>query len=387
LKGCYHRGSRGCNSIGSGVVRRMMTTLTSTLYQPTVQNGISTNGTTTPNTIITSLASISTTLSSLSDSSTGRIMKRSHYSYAGPGRYGSNDHDHDHHHDHSDHPSYTNPSRHQPYTERGYTVGIGGPVGSGKTALVLALIERLAPKSRRQLQQQQEDIIHITPPLGVVTNDIFTQEDAQFLQKKQSVLEPHYIQAVETGGCPHAAIREDVSANLTACENITASLVLQQHQQHHNNTGDDSTTTTATATTPSTTTQSNWPPLLLCESGGDNLAANFSRELADLTLYVIDVAGGDKVPRKGGPGITQSDLLIVNKIDLADAVGADLSVMKRDADWMRRSHDANSAGSSPPLLPGPTIFASVRNGTSLDDIEAFILQEYEKAVKPFMGTE
>lgn len=185
--------------------------------------------------------------------------------------------------------------------------------------------------------------------VGVVTNDIFTQEDAEFLTRHQTTLPASLIRAVETGGCPHAAIREDISANLTACEELTESLKDKEE-----------------------------PALILCESGGDNLAANFSRELADLTLYVIDVAGGDKVPRKGGPGITQSDLLVINKIDLAEAVGADLNVMKHDADVMRQSqHHKNG----PEPLVGPTVFASVRNGTSVDDIEDFILQQYASATQ------
>ena len=149
-------------------------------------------------------------------------------------------------------------------------VGIGGPVGSGKTALVLSLCRRLR-ESRS---------------LGVVTNDIFTREDAEFLSRNDA-LPADRIRAVETGGCPHAAIREDCSSNLAALEALTASV---------------------------------GPELLLCESGGDNLAANFSDELADFTIYVIDVAGGDKVPRKGGPGVTQSDVLVVNKIDLDGAL-------------------------------------------------------------------
>lgn len=152
------------------------------------------------------------------------------------------------------------------WSKRAFTVGIGGPVGSGKTALVtklcLALRDRLS--------------------IGVVTNDIFTREDAEFLNRHK-ILPSERIMAIETGGCPHAAIREDVSANLSALRHLTTSVQPP-------------------------------PTLLLCESGGDNLAANFSRELADFTIYVIDVAGGDKVPRKGGPGITQSDLLIVNKV-------------------------------------------------------------------------
>lgn len=237
---------------------------------------------------------------------------RSHYTYANPGKWDSAA-QHNHRHD---------------WNERGYTVGIGGPVGSGKTALVLALTKLLAEKV----------------PLGVVTNDIFTQEDAEFLTRNEA-LPSHLIRAVETGGCPHAAIREDVSANLTACEELTDELKKENDSA---------------------------PALILCESGGDNLAANFSRELADLTLYVIDVAGGDKVPRKGGPGITQSDVLIINKIDLAEAVGADLDVMRKDADVMRSTSDENSIG--------PTVFASVRHGTAVDEIESFILESYEKAV-------
>ena len=276
------------------------------------------------------------------------VTKRSHYSYAdGPGRFAFSD----------EAASERHSKRLQTWGERGFTVGIGGPVGSGKTALVLALIKRLAAKTKDNY-----------PPLAVVTNDIFTQEDAQFLWKKQDVLSSKYIKAVETGGCPHAAIREDVSSNLTACEELTESLASED-----------------------------MPPLILCESGGDNLAANFSSELADLTLYVIDVAGGDKVPRKGGPGITQSDLLVINKIDLAEAVGADLGVMRRDADNMRsttrgldhehshdhshdhsHSHDHDAEASEQPES-GPTVFASVKNGTSLDEIEDFILEKYRKA--------
>jgi urease accessory protein len=174
--------------------------------------------------------------------------------------------------------------------------------------------------------------------LAVVTNDIFTQEDAEFLVRS-GCLPQNRIRAVETGGCPHAAIREDISANLTALEELT------RHHFHNN----------------SDTTQ-----LLFCESGGDNLAANFSSELADLTVYVIDVAGGDKVPRKGGPGITQSDVLVVNKIDLAEAVGADLAVMDRDAKLMRGK--------------GRTVFASVKQGTGLPEIQDFILDSHKAAM-------
>ncbi len=196
------------------------------------------------------------------------------------------DHDHEHrdlhghHHDHGRHPGLFRdrpPAGRRDYARRSFTVGIGGPVGSGKTALTLALCVRL----RERLS------------LGVVTNDIFTREDADFLHRHRA-LAAERIRAVETGGCPHAAIREDISHNLDALEQLTADV---------------------------------GPDLLLIESGGDNLAAQFSRELVDYTIYVIDVAGGDKIPRKGGPGITQSDLLVINKTDLAIYVGADLQVM------------------------------------------------------------
>ena len=253
---------------------------------------------------------------------------RSHYDYAGPGTFQQDDHSHSHSHSHA------TPHRHQSWKDRGFTVGIGGPVGSGKTALVLALTKMLQKDSQL--------------PLGVVTNDIFTQEDAEFLTRNNA-LPAHLIRAVETGGCPHAAIREDISANLTACEDLTETLRLEMEPS------------------------SQQISLILCESGGDNLAANFSKELADLTLYVIDVAGGDKVPRKGGPGITQSDLLIINKIDLAEAVGADLDVMRRDADRMRSSR--GGAGG----VVGPTVFASVRHGTAMQEIHEFVVAAYQKA--------
>ncbi|MBS0017038.1 MAG: urease accessory protein UreG [Arthrospira sp. SH-MAG29] len=167
-----------------------------------------------------------------------------------------------------------------------FRVGIAGPVGSGKTALLDALCK--AMRDRFQM--------------AVVTNDIYTQEDAQFLMRSQA-LEAERIIGVETGGCPHTAIREDASINLSAIQEL----------------------------------ESTFPDLdvVFLESGGDNLAATFSPELVDLTLYVIDVAAGDKIPRKGGPGITKSDLLVINKIDLAPFVGADLTVMERDTKKMR----------------------------------------------------
>lgn len=217
---------------------------------------------------------------------------------------------HHHHHDHMDHPGRFDDrarSLRRDFATRAFTIGIGGPVGSGKTALVLALCRALRDKLR----------------LGVVTNDIFTREDAEFLTRHEA-LPAGQIRAVETGGCPHAAIREDISPNLLALEDLMATR----------------------------------PELLIVESGGDNLAAQYSRELVDYTIYVIDVAGGDKVPRKGGPGITQSDLLVINKTDLAPHVGADLAVMDRDAKRMRGA--------------GPTVFAQVTRGVGVDDIAAHV---------------
>jgi urease accessory protein len=188
-------------------------------------------------------------------------------------------------------------------------------VGSGKTALMLKLCLALRE--------------HVS--LAAVTNDIFTKEDGEFLVR-HAALEPGRIRAVETGGCPHAAIRDDITANLLALEDLSDRFS---------------------------------PDLLLLESGGDNLAAHFSRELADYTIYVIDVAGGDKVPRKGGPGITQADLLVINKTDLAAAVGADLGVMARDAARMRGD--------------GPFLFAQVRNGIGVDVVVKHVLAALDEA--------
>ena len=191
-------------------------------------------------------------------------------------------------------------------------LGVAGPVGSGKTALVEALCRRL----RDRLE------------LAVVTNDIYTQEDAQFLTRA-GVLEPERIRGVETGGCPHTAIREDCSINRAAVGDLEAEFP-----------GLD---------------------LVLVESGGDNLAASFSPELVDLCIYVIDVAAGDKIPRKGGPGITRSDLLVINKIDLAPLVGADLSVMEHDTKRMRGER--------------PWCFTNLKNGVGLNQVVEFVLQQ------------
>jgi urease accessory protein len=188
-------------------------------------------------------------------------------------------------------------------------VGIGGPVGSGKTALTLALCKALRERYN----------------IAVVTNDIYTEEDAQFLVHNEA-LAPERIIGVETGGCPHTAIREDASINLEAVDRLNKRF-----------TGLD---------------------VIFIESGGDNLAATFSPELSDLTIYVIDVAAGEKIPRKGGPGITKSDLLVINKIDLAPMVGASLEVMDRDARKMRGER--------------PFVFSNLKTGQGLADIIAFV---------------
>ena len=188
-------------------------------------------------------------------------------------------------------------------------IGVGGPVGSGKTALLNALC-----KSMR-------DDYH----MAVVTNDIYTREDAEFLIRNEALAEDR-IMGVETGGCPHTAIREDASMNLNAVEDLTRK----------------------------------FPDLdfVLIESGGDNLSATFSPELSDLTIYVIDVAAGDKIPRKGGPGITKSDMLVINKVDLAPMVGASLDVMQRDALKMRGDR--------------PFIFSNLKENIGVDEIIGFI---------------
>ena len=191
-------------------------------------------------------------------------------------------------------------------------LGVGGPVGSGKTALVDALCKRM----------------RATHQLGVVTNDIFTREDMEFLVKSEALPGDRII-GVQTGGCPHTAIREDASMNFDALDELT-----RRHPQLE---------------------------LIFLESGGDNLAASFSPELVDAAIYVIDVSGGDKVPRKGGPGVTRSDLLVINKIDLAPYVGASLEVMARDAAAVRGSR--------------PVVFSNLKSGEGLDQIVGWIERE------------
>jgi len=197
-------------------------------------------------------------------------------------------------------------------------IGVGGPVGSGKTALM----DRLCKAMRERYN------------IAAITNDIYTREDAEFLTRS-GALAPERITGVETGGCPHTAIREDASINLAAVADMSAK----------------------------------FPGLdaIFIESGGDNLAATFSPELADITLYVIDVAAGDKIPRKGGPGITRSDLLIINKIDLAPHVGASLEVMDRDAKKMRGER--------------PFVFTNLKTGIGLDTVVSFIVERGGLEVK------
>jgi urease accessory protein len=221
---------------------------------------------------------------------------------------GHDHHDHDHDHDHDDH-HQAPAARHG----RALRVGIGGPVGSGKTALVAALCRTLA-----------DDV-----SVAVVTNDIFTTEDASILERT-GVLPTERIVGVQTGCCPHTAIRDDISENVDALDALAARFD---------------------------------PDLLLLESGGDNLTATFSRALIDVQVFVIDVAGGDKVPRKGGPGITSSDLLVVNKTDLAPFVGADLEVMARDARRQRGDR--------------PTVFLSLTDDPTADPVARWVRAHLE----------
>ena len=232
--------------------------------------------------------------------------------------------DHDHTHDHShDHPGagpgsprITAGPGTGAGTARALRIGIGGPVGSGKTALVAALCRALGERVR----------------LAVVTNDIYTTEDADFL-RQAGVLDPGRILAVQTGCCPHTAIRDDIAANLDAVEDLEA--------------------------------QFDSLDLILIESGGDNLTATFSRGLADLQIFVLDVSGGDKVPRKGGPGVTTSDLLVINKTDLAPLVGASLEVMDRDAAVVRQGR--------------PVIFSSLREDPQATAVTAWVLSGLTEA--------
>lgn len=216
------------------------------------------------------------------------------------------------HHDHS--PEEKGPGPYSGPRRRVLTLGVGGPVGSGKTALVERLCRTFWPEIN----------------LAVITNDIFTREDAEFLARRE-VLPLDRIVGVETGGCPHSAIREDASVNLAALAGL----------------------------------EKMFPELetVIIESGGDNLAATFSPELADRTIYVIDVAEGDKIPRKGGPGITRSDLLVINKIDLAPHVGADLDVMRRDSQRMRGDR--------------PFLLISLRTGAGVEDLLQWVRRQLE----------
>ncbi len=217
---------------------------------------------------------------------------------------GGHHHHHDHRHDGNGRPTLAR-------AQKIPVFGVGGPVGSGKTALVETLCRRLRDRYG----------------IGVVTNDIFTKEDAEFLTRR-GVLPPERILGVETGGCPHTAIREDASHNQEALDELVR----------------------------------RFPDVavLFVESGGDNLAATFSPELADYTIYVIDVSAGDKIPRKGGPGITRSDLLVINKVDLAPYVGADLGVMDRDSKKMRGDL--------------PFAFTNLRTGQGVDEVVAWVTQ-------------
>lgn len=222
-----------------------------------------------------------------------------------------------HHHEH-EHGMGGGPAKYQGPKRRVFTIGVGGPVGSGKTALVERLCREFWPEF----------------DLAVITNDIYTREDAEFLARR-NVLPLERIVGVETGGCPHSAIREDASINLSAVTDF----------------------------------ENKFPKLqtVIVESGGDNLAATFSPELADRTIYVIDVAEGDKIPRKGGPGITRSDLLVINKIDLAPHVGADLEVMRRDSKKMRGDR--------------PFLLISLRTGEGVSELTQWVRRQFESRPK------
>jgi urease accessory protein len=239
---------------------------------------------------------------------------RDYFDLERPRRYPRVAHHKGHHHDHEHGTlghgggTYSGPRR------RVFTVGVGGPVGSGKTALVEKLCRTFYPEFN----------------LAVITNDIYTREDAEFLARREA-LPLDRIVGVETGGCPHSAIREDASVNLAAIAELEKKFADLKN--------------------------------VIVESGGDNLAATFSPELADRTIYVIDVAEGDKIPRKGGPGITRSDLLVINKIDLAPHVGADLEVMRRDSKKMRGER--------------PFLLLSLRTGEGVEALLAWVRQQFE----------
>jgi urease accessory protein len=223
--------------------------------------------------------------------------------------------DHDHPHDHMGRPG---PARYAGPSRKVFTLGVAGPVGSGKTALVEALCRALWPEIN----------------LAVITNDIYTHEDAEFLSRREA-LPVERIVGVQTGGCPHTAIRDDASANLSAVANF----------------------------------QRQFPglELVLVESGGDNLTAVFSRELADRFIFVIDVAEGDKIPRKGGPGICNSDLLVINKTDLAPHVGADLDVMRRDSQKMRGER--------------PFLMVSLRQKEGVEEVITWVREQFASGAK------
>jgi urease accessory protein len=222
-----------------------------------------------------------------------------------------------HHHDHDYH-GHPGPARYAGGRRKTFTLGIAGPVGSGKTALVELLCRRLWPEVN----------------LAVVTNDIYTHEDAEFLSRRQ-VLPLERIVGVQTGGCPHTAIRDDASGNLSAIANLERQLPGLE--------------------------------MVIVESGGDNLTAVFSRELADVFIFIIDVAEGDKIPRKGGPGICTSDLLVINKTDLAPHVGADLEVMRRDSLRMRGER--------------PFLLVSLREGTGVEEVVAWVRRQLASGKK------
>jgi urease accessory protein len=227
--------------------------------------------------------------------------------------------DHDHDHDSGGGYGAGHTGRFAGPVRRTFTVGVAGPVGSGKTAVVERLCRDLWPQIN----------------LAVITNDIYTHEDAEFLSRRK-VLPLERIVGVQTGGCPHTAIRDDASANLSAIANFERQIPELQ--------------------------------MIIIESGGDNLTACFSRELADAHIFVIDVAEGDKIPRKGGPGISQSDLLIINKIDLAPHVGADLDVMRRDSRKMRGEK--------------PFLMISLRHGEGAEELSKWVRQQFESRRKP-----